>query len=201
MNYSQNQEQEAILNYFGDFIGSFLDIGSNDGETFSNTRALALKGWSGVCVEPSPKAFERLEKLYSQKPKKIFCYPFAMGSHNGKATLKESGPLCSAADIGLVSTFHQHEQDRFKAVKYEPIEVKVFRWKTFYNRLKIKTFDFVSIDTEGEDLTILSQMDVKDVRAVCLEWNGKTELKTEFDRYLSGFKVIYTSGENLLYAR
>ena len=51
--YSQTGEQQVIFDYFGpEFKGTFLDIGANDGVTFSNTYGLSLKGWRGVCVEP-----------------------------------------------------------------------------------------------------------------------------------------------------
>lgn len=199
--YSQSLEQDYILNYFGDHVGTFLDIGCNDCVTFSNTRALSLKGWRGVFIDPSPKAMERCKTLYNGY-KGYYFYPVAISSHNGKAILQESGPLCSAHDVGLVSTFHQAEVDRFKrTVKYEPIEVKTFKWKTFYNRLRIKEFDFVAIDVEGDEMNILPYIDLSKTKAVCIEWNSKPELKTEYDKYLEGFKVIYTSGENLIYAR
>lgn len=199
--HSQNNEEKYILEYFGDYVGTFLDLGCNDCLTFSNTRALALKGWRGVFVDPSPKAMERCKTLYNGY-KGYYFYPVAVSSHNGKAMLHESGPLCTAADIGLVSTFHQAEVDRFKrTVKYEPIEVKTFKWKTFYNRLRIKQFDFVNMDCEGDELNILPDMDLSNVKAVCIEWNSKSELKAEYDKHLNGFRVIYTSGENLIYAR
>lgn len=199
--HSQNAEEQHILNYFGDFVGTFLDLGANDGETFSNTRALALRNWRGCFVEPSPKAFEKLKAMYEGR-QGFYIYPFAIASHNGKAVLNESGPLINSRDVALVSTFHQSEMERFKrTVTYQPIEVKTFRWKTFLNRVPIKKFDFISIDCEGQDLDILSQMDLRDTRCVCLEWNGKEDLKKEFERHLSGFSLIYTSGENLLYAR
>jgi FkbM family methyltransferase len=201
MNYSQNNEQDAILNYFGDFVGHFLDIGCNDCQTFSNTRALALKGWSGYFVDPSPKAIERCKELYNGH-KNFKVYPWAISAHNGKAILQDSGPLCSAADIGLVSTFHQHEKERFqRTVTYEPIEVKTFKWKTAINRWKVREFDFISMDCEGDELNILPDMDLTKTRCLCIEWNGKLELKTAYEKYLDGFKVIYTSGENLIYAR
>lgn len=201
MPFSQNAEEQHILNYFGDFVGTFLDLGANDGETFSNTRALALRNWRGCFVEPSPKAFEKLKAMYEGR-QGFYIYPFAIASHNGKAVLNESGPLINSRDVALVSTFHQSEMERFKrTVTYQPIEVKTFRWKTFLNRVPIKKFDFISIDCEGQDLDILSQMDLRDTRCVCLEWNGKEDLKKEFERHLSGFSLIYTSGENLLYAR
>lgn len=199
--YSQNKEEQYILEYFGDFVGTFADIGCNDCLTFSNTRALALKGWRGIFIDPSPKAMQRCKTLYNGY-KGYYFYEVALSAHNGKAILNESGPLCTPTDVGLVSTFHDREMDRFKrTVKYEPMEVKTFRWKTFYNRLKVKHFDFVSIDAEGDDLEILSQMDLSGVKAICLEWNGKEQLKKDFEYYLHGFRLLYTSGENLLYGR
>ena len=59
--FSQNNEQQIIANYFGNFKGTFADIGANNGVTLSNTYALSLAGWYGLCVEPAPSAFDRLE--------------------------------------------------------------------------------------------------------------------------------------------
>lgn len=199
--HSQNLEETYILNYFGDHVGTFLDIGCNDCLTFSNTRALSLKGWKGVFIDPSPKAMERCKNLYNGH-KGYYFYPVAISAHNGKAILQESGPLCSSQDVGLVSTFHQAEVDRFKrTVKYEPIEVKTFKWKTFYNRLRIKEFDCVSIDCEGEDLIILRQLNLTTVKLLVIEWNSVENVKKDILDYTSKFgmdNVIYTSGENLV---
>ena len=49
MRFSQNQEEDVILKYFEYLpVGTFLSIGENDGQTLSNVRALAEKGWHGV---------------------------------------------------------------------------------------------------------------------------------------------------------
>jgi FkbM family methyltransferase len=199
--YSQSAEEQHILDYFGDFIGTFIDIGCNDCETFSNTRALALRGWKGVLIDPSPSAIKRCRELYKGH-KGIYIYDYAISSHNGKAILQESGPLCSAADTGLVSTFHNHEKERFqKTVKYDPIEVKTFKWKTARNRWIIKDFDMISLDIEGDEMNVLPDIDLSKTRLICIEWNSKPELKNAYEKYLEGFKVIYTSAENLVYAR
>jgi len=63
-NYSQNQEQQVILDYFGNKVGRLLEIGSNDGETLSNSRALILNGWAADLVEPAPIPLEKLKNLY-----------------------------------------------------------------------------------------------------------------------------------------
>lgn len=203
--YSQSNEEAVILSYFGERRGTFLDIGANDGITLSNTRALAELGWCGVCVEPSPKAFRKLKSLYESangKKKCFYVYECAIGNHNGKAILHESGPLLGVEDVALVSTLDEKETERFKrTVKYEPVEVKVFKWKTFYNRLYIKDFNFISLDVEGLELDILKQMDVSKTEMICVETNGSAEKKKELDELLTGFKVIYKSPENLIYAR
>lgn len=200
--YSQNDEDFIIREYFGSKVhGTFLSIGENDGVTFSNVRAMAEKGFKGVMIEPSPKAYEKLVALYKGF-KGFYTYNVALSNHNGNAILHESGPLCSAQDVALVSTFHAHEMDRFKkTVSYEPITVKCFTWKTFLNRLSIKKFDLISIDVEGEEMNILPDMDLSQTSMVVIEWNSKPELKTEYEKYLAGFRLIYTSSENLIYAR
>jgi len=202
--YSQNNEEQHILEYFKSRTGTFLDLGCNDCKTFSNTRALFELGWKGVLVDPSPDAIAMCRQLYNGH-KGVHIYEFAISSHNGKKMLKHSGTLLNSGDKGLVSTFYDEEVARFaKTVPYTPIEVKTFRWKTFLNRLKsikMQEFDFISIDCEGSDLDILSQIDLSKTSLICLEWNGKPDLKKAFEEYLQGFKLIYTSGENLLYGR
>lgn len=205
MNYSQNSEQEAILKHFGVYKGTFLDLGANDGKTLSNTRALAELGWCGVLVEPSPTAFSKLKRIYETEKKGCFyVYNCAIGNHNGSGILHDSGTLLKTGDTSLVSTMVAEEKTRFeKVLSYQDVEVKVYRWKTFFNRLSIKKFDCISIDCEGLDLDILKQMDLNalGVQVLCIEWNGKQELKQEFDKIMKDFKIIYTSGENLVYAR
>lgn len=203
-NFSQNREQDIILDYFKDYeSGSFLSIGENDGETLSNVRALALTGkFCGVMVEPSPSAFYKLKRLYENSKGCFYVYECAIGNKNGKEILNDSGELLKKGDTALVSTFVKDEMKRFeRTVKYIQVEVKMFRWKTFLNRLSIKKFDFVSIDAEGLDADILEQMDVSDVKCLCIEWNGVNAMKERFDKKMEGFKIIYTSAENLIYAK
>ena len=71
--YSQNQEEQYILNHFKDKQGTFLDLGAYDGKELSNTRALVEQGWAGCCVEPHPTICEQLEKNCLEYSK-IFCF-------------------------------------------------------------------------------------------------------------------------------
>jgi hypothetical protein len=49
-------------------------------------------------------------------------------------------------------------------------------------------------------MNVLPDIDLSKTRLVCIEWNSKPELKNSYEKYLEGFKVIYTSAENLIYA-
>jgi FkbM family methyltransferase len=202
--FSQSEEEKYILEYFGDHIGTFLDIGCNDGKTFSNTHALALRGWSGVLIDASPKAIEKCRALYEGR-KDIFIYQWAISKlfkNDGKHPLQQSGTLLGQGDTGLVSTFHKHEMDRFrKSVQYEPVEVKTWKWKTAHNRVPIKKYDFISLDVEGDEMNILPDLDLTDVKVLAIEWNSVPNNKLHFEKYLDGFKLLYTSGENLVYGR
>lgn len=199
--YSQNKEEEVILKYFDGKRGNFLDIGANDGKTLSNVRALAELGWGGVFVEPSPKAFERLKANYDGL-KGFYFYQVAIGNGNNKCFLQESASLCSPSDVALVSTLHASEMARFKSItKYTPVEIQMYTWRTFLNRLTIKKFDMITMDCEGSELDILPDMDLTHTKLICIEHNGKEQLKEEYEKYLSEFKLIYTSGENLIYVK
>lgn len=202
--FSQNAEEKYILEYFGDYVGTFLELGCNDCETFSNTRALALKGWKGVLVDASPKAIERCKNLYKGR-KGIYIYDYAITGHMGKEIFHESSSLISSRDVGLVSTFHDSEMSRFKTtVQYTPIEVKTLKWKTALNRWQIKSFDCISLDIEGDELNVLPDMDLSEVKLICIEWNSKKDLKKQYLYYTSKYgldKIIYTSGENLIIVR
>jgi len=67
--HSQWGEQKIILDFFGDYVGRFLDLGAFDGIGGSNSRGLTDRHWSGVCVEASPFTFQRLVSNHAGNPK------------------------------------------------------------------------------------------------------------------------------------
>lgn len=199
--YTQNNEEQVILDYFKDHVGTFCSLGENDGITFSNVRALAERGWTGVMIEPDPEAFARLEKLY-EGHKGLYAYNYAISDSNKKGFLQKSSSLLGTGDTGLVSTFNPSEMKRFYgAVNYAPVEVQVYTWNTARNRWSIRNFDFISLDIEGDELRVLPDIDLSNTKLICIEFNGKEDLKKEYEKYLDGFKLLYTSAENLIYGR
>ena len=57
--YSQIGQDAWVLSRIKD-PGFFVDIGATNGIEKSNTYALELAGWRGICVEPNPHYFEEL---------------------------------------------------------------------------------------------------------------------------------------------
>jgi FkbM family methyltransferase len=204
MIYSQNNEQEVIEDFFKDFKGTFLDLGANDGKLFSNVYALALDGWKGASIEPSARAYSKLEENYCELTD-IEMYNIAIAEHDGVITLHESGSLLNGDDVSLVSSTVETELKRWKPanISFTPVEVDCLTWKSFYNISKYKKFDFVSIDIEGAEFAVLPQMDfdAMKTRLICVEWNGKN--LGRFNQILEpyGFRIIHTNPENLIYAR
>ena len=206
MSYSQNNEEQVIVDYFKGKVGTFLDVGANDGLTLSNTRRLMELKWSGVCVEPSPTAFKKLKENTAQfqQFQKVYCYNFALGTSNGKVKMWDSGTHLNNGDHGLLSTINSSEKERWPGQVYEEIEVQCYRWKTFLNRLSVKEFSFISLDIEGCDVQVLKQIDLRNTELLCIEWNGNENIKQQILEYTSGYgmsSVIYTSPENLIISR
>lgn len=199
-NFSQSTEQDIILKYFGDEVLTFLDLGSNDGITLSNTYALTLLGWSGYCVDASPRAFEKLSALHKDNDK-ITCINVGVGNECGKMTLYESGSHLTNEDVSLLSSLVKEETKRWAGVNFTPVEVEVVDMKTLLKALP-DTIDFISIDCEGLDLDIIRQIDFKVLKTklVCVEWNGKDKWAFDHVMLSQGFELIHTTPENLIYA-
>jgi len=203
--YSQNNEQEVILDFFGEEQGTFLDIGSNDGITLSNTRALYETGWSGACIEPDPNAFKQLRELYKEQDD-VMLYNIAIGDRTGLERMWCSGTHLGKGDVGLLSTLKKSELNRWKSSgeEFEEREVMVMSWHDFYENSKYERFDFINIDAEGNDLGILRQINVDQTqtRLICIEWNGVHETRILVNEYLGeGWKMICLNSENLIYAK
>lgn len=182
-------------------ICRFLDLGANDGVTFSNTKALYDFGWNGTYIEASPSAYNRL--LFNLKNKTaIETYNIAICDKDGEFTFNESSSLINKNDIGLVSTFHECEVSRFKdVVTYKKVIVNSLKWETFIKKTPYKDFDFISMDIEGSEMDVLPFMNLSKTKCLCIEWNGSSYLKKEYEKYLSGFNLISSNPENLIYAR
>ena len=200
--YSQNNEEQLILNYFSNQKkGRFLDIGANDGITLSNVRALAEKGWEGVMIEPSKIAYNRCVENY-----KNFFHVLidncAIGTYTGRSKFYESGEHLGNGDYSLLSSVIEEETKRWTKETFIQTEVNIFKWADFKLLHRFRVYDFITIDAEGMDYEILSQINLKTTKTkmVCVEHNGNQIEK--YSNYCSkfGMTVKLINHENIIMA-
>lgn len=199
--YSQNNEEEIVLAYFGSRIGNLLDIGANDGITLSNSRALMEAGWSGTLVEPSREAVARLKKLYGDNDGACVL-ELAVGDSNDTMDLMDSGTHLNKGDVSLLSTLSNADYEKWKdTTTWSTYEVEMVDFQTLLDRSAIKHFDFITIDAEGLDLVILRQIDLSKTDCVCVEHNGKDI--DSYINYCAGFGLVESArnAENIIFTR
>jgi len=209
-NFSQNKEQNYILNFFKNENpkrNKFLDIGANDGKTFSNTHALALLGWSGVCVEPTNSAFLKLQKLYINN-KNIKCVNAGISNITEVAEIFESLDWKnSKSPVGILSTLNENNKDRFSGMNWRTSQVILYKFndmQKFYN-LENESYDFINVDVEGHELIVLSEIDdlLKKCRLICIE---KTDNEINNEKILNqlngyGFNIVSITTDNYILSK
>lgn len=209
MYYGQNKEDEIINNlivskYGADFKGAILDLGANDGVTLSNSRFFIENGWNGILIEAGRESYQRLVNNSIAKTLAINC---AIGVQDGFLNFYESNNLLNADDIGLVSSLVADETQRWRnaGIGYNEYVVECFTWETFRDKfhLKSQNFDIISIDIEGMDYEVLTQMNLTelDCKVLCVEFNGK-----EIQKYIDyanqhGMTLVHQNPENLIFIK
>ena len=203
MDYSQSGEQRFILDYFGDHIGTVLDCGANDGETFSNSRALLMKGWNGVLVDASAEACNRSRSLYRDRPD-VEVHNVAIADRDGWVTLHESGPHASPGDTALLSSIIEAETVKWKpTTEFTTRTVPCLTIASLLARSKFKQFEFITIDVEGMDLVCLQALDLTALGTamVIVEVNERDPLPYIDHCAKHGMVLLTRNAENLILCR
>ncbi len=197
---------------FNYLVGTFLDIGANDGVTFSNSFALVNLGWSGVCVEPSPAAFAKLSSEHKEYQddlltRRIRCVNAAITTTDGPIDLYDSGTHLKKGDVALLSTTVPAEVDRWKksGEQFTKTTVRGITFDTLMRETAQTRFDFVSIDAEGADLAILRQMDLTAIgcQLLCIECNQRKDDEAAMIAHCAGhgMKLHHRTYENLIFSK
>ena len=140
--------------------GVFVDIGAYDGVTFSNTLMLERdRGWTGICIEPLPDIFAALRENRS-----CICVQACIGDRD-EANVEFLAMQSEAARVrmlsGVLSEYDSRhlarvdsEIDEFGGSKCV-IHVPMRRLHTVLQEHGIGKVDYLSIDTEGSELSIV----------------------------------------------
>lgn len=174
MDLSQNGEATVVSNWFGDYKGTLLSIGENDGQTLSNAYGLICEGWRACLVEPAPKVFTLLQDLHALN-ENVYCINAAVGRENKEVLLWDSESHLNKGDISLLSTTVEKDYNKWKATtEFKVVMVPMITFEKLQEESPHKTYDYVTIDAEGSDIIILEQMDLTKlgVKVICIEHNG-----------------------------
>ena len=122
----------------------------------------------------------------------------AIAPYKGFIPFYESGTHLGGNDVSLVSTIVESEKQRWNKEQFTEVQVPCTTVDDIINGRK---FDFINIDIEGMDYEVLTQIDLTDVKCVCVEYNG-----IEPQKYIDyctqyGLKEIHRNGENLIFAK
>lgn len=199
--YSQNNEEEIILNTVGSLpTGSFLDIGAYDGKTFSNTLALAERGWSGVCVEPCPYNFVRLLELHKDRPTVHLINSAVVGPDSPHGLLRFWD---SHGDgVGTLLVTHKEKWERGSSVKFQPYWLLPLPLDRLFTSFGYD-FHFVNLDVEGHSADLFLSLPLPmlgSVRCFCVEHDSRIDEIAKAGAAF-GFSVVLTNAENVILRR
>lgn len=195
--FSQNDEEKIIIDFFGDFKGTFLDIGAYDGINFSNVYKLVTLGWNGTCIEPSPSVFPNLKNNYANYPN-INLFNLAVSDKSGDIDFYDSnGDAISSFSKEHKIKWEKNWNSKFTKVKVKSITVSQLFDLTGYD------FDFINLDVESLNYSIFTKIPfekLNNLKLICIEHDGKTtEIKNILKKF--NFNDIGRNGENILLGR
>ena len=197
--YSQGNEEKWVLDHFVSQIGSFLDIGAYDGKCMSNTHELALRGWPGVCVEPSPSVIKALLNLYRGNAK-VQVINTAITKDSGLMVLHD-------ANGDLISTLDDAHRDVWakQGVPYADVLIKTTTMQELLTHCGHE-FTFINLDVEGMNWELFVELPLQNLTkcaAMCIEFDGKTPVKENMIKRAAehGYKMTQQNGENIFFVR
>ena len=159
--YSQyNQDQFFNDNFFHNKRGGiFVDIGAYDGVEGSNTLFFEKElGWRGLCIEPHPKIFQKL-----QANRNCILSNAGAWTENTKKVFKVIDGYSEMLS-GFVDCYDPRHADRIVAEMsanpqtYSDLDINCVDINELLFEHKLFHIDFLSIDIEGSEYNVLNHI-------------------------------------------
>lgn len=137
--------------------GVFVDVGAHDGLTLSNSVFFEReRGWSGVCIEPSPAVFPRLVAA-----RQAVCVNAAIGPTEGTADfhmIAGEGEMLSGLSAGYSPRHRRRLRRDANTAVASTTPVPVRRLDSVLREHRIDRVDLLSIDVEGGEAGVLDSV-------------------------------------------
>lgn len=182
--YSQLGQDLSVANFYQmKHNGYFIDVGAWDGQEISNTYMLETQlNWTGICIEPLPEQFQKLQSCRS-----AICLPLAAYSQSDL----EFDFVIAEGLSGIVNCIdcHKHVLNKNK------IKVKTKTLTDIMDQYNSPKFiEYLSIDTEGSELEVLKGInwDKYSFGYINIEHNNVEPRRSEMRQYLitKGYKFL-----------
>jgi FkbM family methyltransferase len=199
ISYAQNFEDVMLWRALKHIDqGFYIDVGANDPDEDSVTKAFYELGWRGINVEPVTQWFESLEKA---RPRDVNLQ-FALGAEPGEITLNV------IPDTGLSTVENkfaeQHEAEH--GYQSRKLRVKMDTLTRVCERFHLAPIHFLKIDVEGAEKAVLQGTDFEKIRPwiILVEAtlpNRMEESYSDWEPILlnGGYEYAYFDGLNRFY--
>ena len=141
--FSQSGEDMVLSGFFeGQNKGFYVDVGAHHPFRFSNTAYFYRHGWNGINIEPDPDSF----KPFLKYRKRDINLNIAVYNYEGSRIM------------------YQYKDPALNSFEYNKtaigaINVPLRSLKFIFDDYRPNKIDFLSIDTEGVDLIVLTSND------------------------------------------
>ena len=167
---SQDGQDAFVAELFDGMRGGvFVEIGANDGVSFSNTCYLERRlGWTGVLVEPQADKFAEL-----RRQRTAHAVNACAADHDGVlrfAHVEGDANMLSGV-VDLYSKKHRRRVEKMIAKTggtLREVEVPAVRIERVLDEAGVTHIDYLSIDTEGGELDILAAIDLAKHTVACV---------------------------------
>ena len=165
ISFSKNSLDLKLSQYLQNENGTYVEIGENDGIQQSNSKYFEVfKGWSGFLIEPSPENFKALKRNRSKRNffANCACVPFSY--EKPFIELIYSDLMTTSLDLeNDLKSLEDHITEYQKYLKRGGIHTFKAKARTMTDVLRESNFqqifDFLSLDVEGAELSVLQGID------------------------------------------
>ena len=193
--YGQHREDAYIETLFPQLNnGICIEVGAYDGISLSNSLHFEEKGWRSLCIEPIPLSFEKCKKIRKE------CYQCCIAENDMEdkefSIFHLNDNLCAISslepDERLIES-HQH-----LITQVSKCMVKVRSLNSLLEELNFpKEIDFISIDTENTELSVLKGINfsVYNIKLLVIENNYDEPFCEDYLKQF-GYKKIHRIAVN-----
>jgi FkbM family methyltransferase len=201
---------EFYARYFSKSDGYFVEVGAYDGESWSNTSALADIGWQGLYIEPIAEYLDLCRARHSNN--NVEFENVAVGFENTKSIIHVSQAL-STLDL---DTHRAHEKIFRLGVDSETRTVQTQRLEDILGRHSVpKAFDLLVVDVEGNEWEVFQSFSFDEYHPTMLivelcdvhaSYNHYPDLQNRARQTRQhilehGYKEVYVDAINTIFVR